>query len=123
MVSRDCAISQQTLSQVIAHNFGADHSSGYLLNKGDTHLVGKGGNSKQKFVRMIMHYNTYGSTSHKKTNHYSNPNIIQKPANYMYFSKHIDKISALGNESCVCYRAFNPFMPVVPTGTTIFSIF
>ena len=80
VVSRDCAISQLTFSHGISHNFGADHSE-HPLNI---------------------------------TNHY-HPNIIHpmmktrigKPANFMHFSKHIDKISSLGNESCVCYKAYN----------------
>ena len=97
VVSRDCAISQLTFSQGIAHNFGADHSSEYLFNKGDTQHVGRGGNSKHKFARTIMQ-------SHQMKTRIGK---IGMPAKFLYFSEHIDQISALGNESCVCYKAYN----------------
>lgn len=52
-----------------------------------------------------------------KTSHYSKPKSIHPvmetgkgkfgiPSNFMYFSN-IDKISVLGNESCVCYKAYD----------------
>ena len=52
VAARDCALSQLTVSHGIAHNFGVDHYSGYLLNKRD----------KKEFVGVpanYMHFNTH----------------------------------------------------------------
>lgn len=120
VVSRDCAISQMTFSHGIAHNFGAIHSSGYLLNKKNRRHGEEGKKSRQEIVR--MHHKKTGIPSHKKK-HYANPNNIQPVmktrirkfgmhANLMYFSKHIGKISLLGNESCICYKAYDMREPI-----------
>ena len=114
VTSKDCAISQLTFSHGFAHNFGADHSSRYLINKRVSEHRGNGGKIKKEFVRTIMQYQQDGVMSHK-TNHYSNPNIIHPvtrtrtgkfgvPPNYMHFSTHIAQIAALGDESCICYK-------------------
>ena len=51
VAARDCALSQLTFSQGISHNFGADDSSGFLLNQRE----------KKEFVGVpanYMHFNT-----------------------------------------------------------------
>ena len=116
VTSRDCAISQLTFSHGIANNFGVDHSSGYLLQKRNTQPGKEGKISRQQFVRTSMQHKQDGKLSHL-TKQYSNHNIIHPTlktrfgelgiiANIKYLSKNIDKISALGNESCICYKMY-----------------
>ena len=61
-----------------------------------------------------------GGMSSRRINYYSNPNLIdpklktrtrkhEMPSNYLYFTKNIDKISALGNESCKCWHRLGYF--------------
>ena len=85
VASKDCAISQLTFSHGIAHNFGVDHSSGYFLKK----------RAKKEFVRAIMQKSQDDIPSHTGV-----------PANFMHFDTHIAKIAALGDESCICYAAY-----------------
>ena len=82
VTSRDCAISQQTFSHGIAHNFGVDHSSEFLLNK----------RGKKELV-------TIHPVRQTRTEKFG------VPANYMNFNI----IAALGDESCICYSAYQMF--------------
>ena len=61
-----------------------------------------------------------GGMSSRRINYYSNPNLIdpksktrtrkhEMPSNHLYFTKNIDKISALGNESCKCWHRLGDF--------------
>ena len=107
VMSRHCALDQLSFSHEIAHNFGAEHSLGYLINNRVTRHKGR-----EFFYRTIMKYPS--NVQSNRTNYYSNPNIwhpitktrtgkVGVPSNYEQFSKHIEQIAALGDESCKCY--------------------
>ena len=105
IVAKGCASSMKTFSHEIAHNFGAFHEAGFTL---------KTKNENNSYPRTIMAKEpTDTKIKTERTNYFSNPNVIHlvtktragelgKPANYVHLSTNIDKVSALGDESCKC---------------------
>ena len=109
VVLKGCADALHSVSHEIAHNFGADHDLGYILNKK---------NEKGKYLRTIMAKEPEDrpDIDTKRTNFFTNPNIIHptigepigklgKPSNYVYFAKHINQIASVGDESCKCHES------------------
>ena len=111
----------KTFSHEIAHNFGAEHSTGYAFNKKMTDA----GEPASKFENGTYYITIMARESDwidkiglgkiVRINYFSNPNIIHpitklpigkvgKHESYLHFEKNISAIAANGDESCKCHE-------------------
>ena len=108
VVLKFCADLFHTVSHEIAHNFGAVHESGYILNAK---------NKNDTYPRTIMAEDNPDIKT-KRINYFTNPSIVRtvlgkpvavgklgKPSNYVHFSEHINQIASVGDESCKCHES------------------
>ena len=126
-----CSLIQNTFSHEIAHNFGVEHSSGYVFKNKKYTNAGEPASKYEegKYFRTIMA--KVGGDMIDETiriNYFSNPNIIhpitklpigklENPdniAHFAHFAKNISFIAANGDESCKCHDSCNSKSNVKP---------